>query len=146
MRRGGDQRTSLLISLYPYSSVFMPLIQAFGPALMLEGQPLAAQLFEQSCTQWPAPIPGRNLQFPVAPVPITGRICPDGCLPDKPVKLVMQAQYSGLMRTASSAGHESFHNLLRASSTGLPFDGSSHNTITKPPCGTRCDDASCLQV
>jgi len=64
LRRGGEQRSVVVISEHPYTSVLRQLSQVAGPLYFTYGLEALIQVFSDVCS-WPAPKGGVLLQLPV---------------------------------------------------------------------------------
>ncbi|KAJ6845270.1 protein DENND6B isoform X1 [Iris pallida] len=80
--RGGDQRSVVILSHSPFSSVFRPLLQILAPLCFdLGGRP-AVDLVAAHVSRWPPPLPGSPMDLPLAASSPTLRVrLPDPDLP-----------------------------------------------------------------
>ncbi|CAL9054431.1 uncharacterized protein LOC135675953 [Musa acuminata AAA Group] len=62
--RGGEQKSVVILSRSPYSSVFRPLLQILGP-LCFDIGPSALGLVASHVAAWPAPAPGAPMDLPI---------------------------------------------------------------------------------
>ncbi|WOL12650.1 hypothetical protein Cni_G21417 [Canna indica] len=62
--RGGEQKSVVILSRSPYSSVFRPLLQILGP-LCFDIGPSALGLVASHVAAWPAPTPGALMNLPI---------------------------------------------------------------------------------
>ncbi|CAL9092695.1 uncharacterized protein LOC103987229 [Musa acuminata AAA Group] len=62
--RGGEQKSVVILSRSPYSSVFRPLLQILGP-LCFDIGPSALGLVASHVAAWPAPAPGSPMDLPI---------------------------------------------------------------------------------
>lgn len=64
LKRGGEQKSVVILSHSPYSSVFKPLLQIMGPLYFDIGKK-ALDYIAASISTWPAPLPGRLMELPI---------------------------------------------------------------------------------
>ncbi|KAK9106576.1 hypothetical protein Syun_022587 [Stephania yunnanensis] len=79
LKRGGEQKSVVILSLNPYSSVFKPLLQILGPLYFDIGK----RAFEHvaSCvSMWPAPVLGRSVDLPIGNASLKVSLPPAHCL------------------------------------------------------------------
>lgn len=64
LKRGGEQKSVVILSHCPYSSVFKPLLQILGPLYFDIGKK-ALENIAAYVSRWPAPIPGKLMELPI---------------------------------------------------------------------------------
>ncbi|KAB5524749.1 hypothetical protein DKX38_022498 [Salix brachista] len=64
LRRGGEQKSVVILSHNPYSSVFRPLLQIMGPLYFDIGKKTLEHIAAYVST-WPAPAPGKHMELPI---------------------------------------------------------------------------------
>ncbi|CAA7401525.1 unnamed protein product [Spirodela intermedia] len=64
LKRGGEQKSVVILSPRPYSSVFRPLLQILGPLCFDIGK-RALELVAAHVASWPSPIPGKLMELPI---------------------------------------------------------------------------------
>ncbi|MQL82515.1 hypothetical protein Taro_015004 [Colocasia esculenta] len=64
LKRGGEQKSVVILSPRPYSSVFRPLLQILGPLCFDIGK-RALQLVAGHVASWPSPVPGKLMELPI---------------------------------------------------------------------------------
>ncbi|XP_028803105.1 protein DENND6A-like [Neltuma alba] len=64
LKRGGEQKSVVILSHNPYSSVFRPLLQIIGPLYFDIGKKALEHIATYVST-WPAPIPGKLMDLPI---------------------------------------------------------------------------------
>ncbi|KAG0471411.1 hypothetical protein HPP92_015957 [Vanilla planifolia] len=62
--RGGEQKSVVILSHYPYTSVFRPLLQILGPLCFDIGR-TALELVASHVAAWPQPVPGSTMDLPI---------------------------------------------------------------------------------
>nr|DAD35648.1 TPA_asm: hypothetical protein HUJ06_006288 [Nelumbo nucifera] len=63
LKRGGKQKSVVILSYFPFSSVFRPLLQILGPLFFDIGKRALEQI--ASCVSaWPSPVPGKLMELP----------------------------------------------------------------------------------
>ncbi|KAI5056631.1 hypothetical protein GOP47_0028449 [Adiantum capillus-veneris] len=80
LKRGGEQKSVVILSDRPYSNVFRSLLQILGPLYF----DIGAQGLEQVAayvSQWPAPVHGAVMELPVGNVTLRGHLPPAHTLP-----------------------------------------------------------------
>jgi hypothetical protein len=87
MHRGAEQRSSILVSEHPYTSVLLPVSSTVGPALLQSFQDTAAKVFHDAMHSWPLPTPGTLTSISIGPHRIVGRVPLDACLPRSEIEL-----------------------------------------------------------
>ena len=80
LKRGGDQRSVVILSHNPYTSVFRPLLQIMGPLYFDIGKKALEHI--ASCVSiWPAPIPGKLMELPIGNAMLKVNLPPAHSLP-----------------------------------------------------------------
>ncbi|XP_029129129.1 protein DENND6A isoform X2 [Cajanus cajan] len=64
LKRGGEQKSVVILSHSPYSSVFRPLLQIVGPLYFDIGK-IALEHIAAYVSTWPDPIPGKQMDLPI---------------------------------------------------------------------------------
>uniref|UniRef100_A0A1D1ZDB7 Protein FAM116A n=1 Tax=Anthurium amnicola TaxID=1678845 RepID=A0A1D1ZDB7_9ARAE len=64
LRRGGEQKSVVILSPRPYASVFRPLLQILGPLCFDIGK-RALELVAAHVASWPSPFPGKLMELPI---------------------------------------------------------------------------------
>ncbi|KAF4367587.1 hypothetical protein F8388_011226 [Cannabis sativa] len=64
LKRGGEQKSVVILSSYPYSTVFKPLLQIMGPLYFDIGKK-ALEHIAAYVSMWPAPVPGKLMELPI---------------------------------------------------------------------------------
>lgn len=64
LKRGGEQKSVVILSYSPYSSVFRPLLQIMGPLYFDIGKK-ALEHIAAYVSQWPTPVPGKLMELPI---------------------------------------------------------------------------------
>ncbi|KAG4390051.1 hypothetical protein AAZX31_06G199800 [Glycine max] len=64
LKRGGEQKSVVILSYSPYSSVFRPLLQIVGPLFFDIGKK-ALEHIAAYVSKWPAPVPGKVMDLPI---------------------------------------------------------------------------------
>lgn len=64
LRRGGEQKSVVILSHSPYSSVFRPVLQILGPLFFDIGKK-ALEHMASYVSMWPAPILGKLMELPI---------------------------------------------------------------------------------
>lgn len=80
LKRGGDQRSVVILSHNPYSSVFRPLLQIMGPLYFDIGKK-ALEHIASYVSIWPAPIPGKLMELPIGNAMLKVNLPPAHSLP-----------------------------------------------------------------
>ena len=87
MHRGAEQRSIILVSEHPYTSILLPVSSTVGPALLHSFHDTAATLLQASRQSWPAATPGSLTSVIIGPHRVVGRIPLDACLPHAETQL-----------------------------------------------------------
>lgn len=64
LKRGGEQKSVVILSHTPYSSVFRPLLQIMGPLYFDIGKK-AIEHIAAYVSIWPSPVPGKLMELPI---------------------------------------------------------------------------------
>lgn len=64
LKRGGEQKSVVILSHSPYSSIFRPLLQIMGPLYFDIGRK-AVEHIAAYVSMWPAPIPGKMMELAI---------------------------------------------------------------------------------
>ncbi|KAM7267227.1 hypothetical protein ACFE04_009393 [Oxalis oulophora] len=64
LKRGGEQKSVVILSHAPYSSVFRPLLQIMGPLYFDIGKKAIEQIAAY-VSMWPSPLPGKLMELPI---------------------------------------------------------------------------------
>ncbi|XP_045790149.1 protein DENND6A isoform X2 [Trifolium pratense] len=64
LKRGGEQKSVVILSHCPYSSVFRPLLQIVGPLFFDIGKK-ALEHIAAYVSKWPPPVPGQVMDLPI---------------------------------------------------------------------------------
>lgn len=80
LKRGGEQKSVVILSRSPYSSVFRPLLQIMGPLFFDIGKKALDHI--ASCvSMWPAPVPGQLMELPIGSATLRVNLPPAHSLP-----------------------------------------------------------------
>ncbi|XP_062158352.1 uncharacterized protein LOC133865863 isoform X2 [Alnus glutinosa] len=80
LKRGGEQKSVVILSLSPYSSVFRPLLQIMGPLYFDIGKK-ALEHIAAYVSLWPAPVPGKLMELPIGNATLKVNLPPAHSLP-----------------------------------------------------------------
>ncbi|XP_047173150.1 protein DENND6A-like isoform X1 [Vigna umbellata] len=80
LKRGGEQKSVVVLSHSPYSSVFRPLLQIIGPLYFDFGK-VALEHIAAYVSAWPAPVPGKLMDLPIGNETLKVNLPPVHCLP-----------------------------------------------------------------
>ncbi|XP_061362158.1 uncharacterized protein LOC133305918 isoform X2 [Gastrolobium bilobum] len=80
LKRGGEQKSVVILSHRPYSSVFRPLLQIIGPLYFDMGKKALEHIAAYVST-WPAPIPGKLMDLPIGNATLKVNLPPAHSLP-----------------------------------------------------------------
>ncbi|GAB2218256.1 hypothetical protein Droror1_Dr00001475 [Drosera rotundifolia] len=64
LKRGGEQKSVVILSHSPYSNVFRPLLQIMGPLFFDKGKK-ALEHIAAYVSLWPVPAPGKQMELPI---------------------------------------------------------------------------------
>ncbi|PKA64872.1 hypothetical protein AXF42_Ash011474 [Apostasia shenzhenica] len=73
--RGGEQKSVVILSQFPYTSVFRPLLQILGPLCFDIGR-TALELVASHVSTWPPPVPGRAMDLPIGGAALRAHLPP----------------------------------------------------------------------
>lgn len=80
LKRGGEQKSVVILSHSPYSCVFRPLLQIMGPLYFDIGKKALAHI--ASCvSMWPTPVPGSLMVLPIGNALLKVNLPPSHSLP-----------------------------------------------------------------
>ncbi|XP_010532260.1 PREDICTED: protein DENND6A [Tarenaya hassleriana] len=80
LKRGGEQKSVVILSHTPYSSVFRPLLQIVGPLYFDVGKK-AIEHIAGYISVWPAPVPGKLMELPIGNAMLKVNLPPAHSLP-----------------------------------------------------------------
>ncbi|KAK7327630.1 hypothetical protein VNO77_21714 [Canavalia gladiata] len=80
LKRGGEQKSVVILSHNPYSSVFRPLLQIVGPLFFDIGKK-ALEHIAAYVSKWPAPVPGKVMDLPIGNATLKVNLPPALSLP-----------------------------------------------------------------
>lgn len=80
LKRGGEQKSVVILSHSPYSSVFRPLLQIMGPLFFDIGKK-ALDNVAAYVSKWPAPLPGQLMDLPIGNATLKVNLPPAHSLP-----------------------------------------------------------------
>lgn len=80
LKRGGEQKSVVILSHSPYSSVFRPLLQIMGPLYFDTGRK-ALEYIAAYVSLWPSPTPGRLMELPIGNAALKVNLPPAHSLP-----------------------------------------------------------------
>ncbi|KAL2338298.1 hypothetical protein Fmac_012744 [Flemingia macrophylla] len=80
LKRGGEQKSVVILSHNPYTSVFKPLLQIVGPLYFDIGK-MALEHIAAYVSTWPAPIPGKQMDLPIGNATLKVNLPPAYSLP-----------------------------------------------------------------
>uniref|UniRef100_A0A5B6YTJ8 UDENN domain-containing protein n=1 Tax=Davidia involucrata TaxID=16924 RepID=A0A5B6YTJ8_DAVIN len=80
LKRGGEQKSVVILSHSPYSSVFRPLLQIMGPLYFDIGKK-ALEYIAAYVSTWPAPVPGKLMDLPIGNATLKVNLPPAHSLP-----------------------------------------------------------------
>lgn len=80
LKRGGEQKSVVILSHSPYSSVFRPLLQIMGPLYFDIGKK-ALNYMAASVSAWPTPVPGQLMELPIGNATLKVNLPPAHSLP-----------------------------------------------------------------
>ncbi|CAJ1975371.1 unnamed protein product [Sphenostylis stenocarpa] len=80
LKRGGEQKSVVILSYNPYSSVFRPLLQIVGPLFFDIGKK-ALEHIAAYVSKWPAPVPGKVMDLPIGNASLKVNLPPALSLP-----------------------------------------------------------------
>lgn len=80
LKRGGEQKSVVILSHNPFSSVFKPLLQIMGPLYFDIGKK-ALEHIANYVSLWPVPSPGKSMELPIGNAMLKVNLPPAHCLP-----------------------------------------------------------------
>lgn len=80
LKRGGEQKSVVILSHSPYSSVFRPLLQIIGPLYFDIGKKALEHIATYVST-WPVPVPGKLMELPIGNATLKVYLPPAHSLP-----------------------------------------------------------------
>ncbi|XP_037491936.1 protein DENND6A isoform X2 [Jatropha curcas] len=80
LKRGGEQKSVVILSHNPYSAVFRPLLQIMGPLFFDIGKK-ALEHIAAYVSKWPAPVPGKLMELPIGNAMLKVNLPPAHSLP-----------------------------------------------------------------
>ncbi|XP_047327476.1 protein DENND6A [Impatiens glandulifera] len=80
LRRGGEQKSVVILSYSPYSSVFKPLLQIMGPLYFDIGKK-SLEHIAACISKWPNPVPGKLMELPIGNASLKVNLPPSHSLP-----------------------------------------------------------------
>lgn len=93
LKRGGEQKSVVILSLSPYSSVFRPLLQIMGPLYFDIGKK-ALEHIAAFVSMWPAPKPGKLMDLPIGNAMLKVNLPPAHSLQSESGMLFEESAYS----------------------------------------------------
>lgn len=110
LKRGGEQKSVVILSQNPFSSVFRPLLQIMGPLYFDVGK-TALEHIAAFVSLWPSPAPGRLMELPIGNAALKVNLPPAHCLPLEGVALEESASsMAPLLPTNQSVPQGLFHD------------------------------------
>ncbi|EPS65771.1 hypothetical protein M569_09006, partial [Genlisea aurea] len=80
LKRGGEQKSVVVLSHYPYTSVFRHLLQIMGPMYFDIGSK-ALLYIASHVSRWPAPVSGKQVDLSIGSSSLKLKLPPPHCLP-----------------------------------------------------------------
>lgn len=80
LKRGGEQKSVVILSHSPFSSVFRPLLQIMGPLFFDIGKK-ALEHIAGYVSLWPPPVPGKLMELPIGNATLKVNLPPAHSLP-----------------------------------------------------------------
>lgn len=80
LKRGGEQKSVVILSHNPFSSVFRPLLQIMGPLYFDIGKK-AIEHIAAYVSIWPSPVPGKLMELPIGNAVLKANLPPAHSLP-----------------------------------------------------------------
>jgi hypothetical protein len=143
IERRGEQRSAVLISAFPYTSVLLQLASVLGPSLLMSFTALAAHLLSDSLTVWSPPRPGKLVRLNVGPQHLSGFIPLDEYLPDPvlPATATIDPLLSSSLRRSGSSlqSQSSWSGAIPAVGGSADVGGSDSGSCAAPQAGLFCD-------
>lgn len=110
LKRGGEQKSVVILSQNPFSSVFRPLLQIMGPLYFDVGK-TALEHIAAFVSLWPSPAPGRLMELPIGNAALKVNLPPAHCLPLEGVAFEESASsMAPLLPTNQSVPQGLFHD------------------------------------
>lgn len=82
LKRGGEQKSVVILSHSPFSSVFRPLLQIMGPLYFDIGRK-ALEHIAAYVSMWPCPVPGKLMELPIGNAALKVNMPPAHSLPSE---------------------------------------------------------------
>ncbi|KAK6148668.1 hypothetical protein DH2020_019580 [Rehmannia glutinosa] len=80
LKRGGEQKSVVILSHSPYTSVFRPLLQIMGPLYFDIGSK-ALNYIAAYVSKWPTPVAGQQVELPIGNASLKVNLPPSHSLP-----------------------------------------------------------------
>ncbi|KAL2621427.1 hypothetical protein R1flu_001632 [Riccia fluitans] len=80
LKRGGEQKSVVVLSERPFTCVYKPLVQILGP-LYFDIGPRSLEMVAAEIALWPAPLHGQSMELSVSGTPIKAHLPPAHTLP-----------------------------------------------------------------
>lgn len=111
LKRGGEQKSVVILSVRPYSNVFRPLLQIMGPLYFDIGR-TALEHIAAYVSMWPAPVPGRLMELPIGNAALKVSLPPAHSLPSESAMLLEESASSvaPLLPNSQSVPQGLFHD------------------------------------
>ncbi|XP_031404334.1 protein DENND6B isoform X2 [Punica granatum] len=111
LKRGGEQKSVVILSHSPYSSVFRPLLQIMGPLYFDIGKK-ALEHIAAYVSMWPSPAPGTLMELPIGNAALKVNLPPAHSLPLESGMLLEESASSmaPLLPTNQSVPQGLFHD------------------------------------
>ncbi|GJX07900.1 protein DENND6A [Tanacetum coccineum] len=111
LKRGGEQKSVVILSHSPYSSLFKPLLQIMGPLYFDIGRK-ALDCIAASMSTWATPLPGRLMELPIGNATLKVNLPPAHSLSFDGAVLFEESASSmaPLLPTNQSIPHGLFHD------------------------------------
>ncbi|KAK4804026.1 hypothetical protein SAY86_003843 [Trapa natans] len=111
LKRGGEQKSVVILSHSPFSSVFRPLLQIMGPLYFDIGKK-ALEHIAAYVSLWPSPTPGRLMELPIGNAALKVNLPPAYSLPIESGMSIEEALTSmaPLLPTNQSVPQGLFHD------------------------------------
>lgn len=93
LKRGGEQKSVVILSTNPYSNVFRPLLQIMGPLYFDIGKK-ALEYLAAHVSLWPSPLNGKLMELPIGNASLKVYLPPSHSLPLKNVNLIEESASS----------------------------------------------------
>ncbi|CAN1241707.1 Protein DENND6A [Linum perenne] len=110
LKRGGEQKSVVILSHSPYSSVFRPLLQIMGPLYFDIGN-MALEHIANFVSTWPPPVPGKLMELPIGNATLKVNLPPAHSLPlEKGLHDENSSSMAPLLPTNQSIPQGLFHD------------------------------------